>query len=146
VVKNFQRARYLAQKSAWRGNADELRVSALSQFSSRRENATRQRYLAINFFARDIAGAANFATQNNFAPNAFMDALKGLARRKTRESVPSDSRRRHGNWTWVMDVRRCLKHVFTTWGHGGRSGEGYRWSTGLENGVRICPNGQFGCY
>src|ERR1700693_1608061 len=30
-----------------------------------------------------------------FASNAFMDVLKGLTRRKTRESVPSDSRRRH---------------------------------------------------
>jgi hypothetical protein len=54
----------------------------------------RQQYLAGNFFARDDAGAVNFATQKNFAPNAFMEALKSLTRRKTRESVPSDSRRR----------------------------------------------------
>jgi hypothetical protein len=46
----------------------------LSQFSSRRENATQQQYLAENFLARDGAGAANFATQKKFAPNAFMDA------------------------------------------------------------------------
>jgi hypothetical protein len=33
--------------------------------------------------------------KKNFASNAFMDVLKGLTRRKTSESVPSDSRRRH---------------------------------------------------
>jgi hypothetical protein len=33
--------------------------------------------------------------KKNFASNAFMDVLKGLTRRKTSESVPSDSRRRY---------------------------------------------------
>jgi len=93
--KKFAHVRFPAQKSMQRRNADELRVSTLSQFSSRRENATQQRYFAGNFFARDDAGATNFATQKKFAPDAIMDALKGLTRRKTRESVPSDSLRRH---------------------------------------------------
>ena len=47
------------------------------------------------FFARNAAGAVDFATRKKFAPNAFIDVFKGLSRRKTRESVPSDSRRRH---------------------------------------------------
>jgi hypothetical protein len=59
----------------------------------------------------------NFAAQKNFAPNAFMDALKGLMRRKTSESVPSDSRRQHiyrpptatlhGRFRFRFDLRRA---------------------------------------
>jgi hypothetical protein len=54
------------QKSTQHRNADELRVSALSQFSSQRENSTRLRFNAGKFFAHDDAGAADFATQKNF--------------------------------------------------------------------------------
>jgi hypothetical protein len=43
--------------------------------------------------------------KKNFASNAFMDVLKGLTRRKTRESVPSDSRRRH-----VCRLRAATSH------------------------------------
>jgi hypothetical protein len=64
--KKFAHVRFPAQKSMQRRNADELRVSALSRFLSRRETPTRQRYLAGKFFAHDGAGAANFATQKKF--------------------------------------------------------------------------------
>jgi hypothetical protein len=60
------------------------------------EKARRDSDILRETFSRTTTPAQSTPRRKkNFAPNAFMDVLKGLARRKTRESVPSDSRRRH---------------------------------------------------
>jgi hypothetical protein len=77
AAKNSPPARFSAQKWMQRRNADELRVSALSQFSLRRENSTRQRSIAENFFTRRNADAANFATRKNFRAERVYGRVEG---------------------------------------------------------------------
>jgi hypothetical protein len=77
VAKNLPRAQISAQKSARCRNADELRVSALSQFLPRRESSTRQRYLAGKFFAYDNARAVNSAPQKKFCSECLYGRVAG---------------------------------------------------------------------
>jgi hypothetical protein len=77
AAKNLPRAQISAQKSARCRNADELRVSALSEFLPRRESSTRQRYLAGTFFAYDDARAVSSATQKKFCSECVYGRVEG---------------------------------------------------------------------